>query len=129
MIASGHHKGASDAFTLVEVLATLALLAIVLPSVMNAFSTCLNSARATRDRNVAVALAQSKLHELTLEDQSNRSLTDGDFGPAWPDYRWTATLSEWDTVLQQIEVEVFWTHSGKEHRVDLATLVRAEAGE
>jgi hypothetical protein len=48
----------------------------------------------------------------------------GDFGSDWPEYRWTANVSEWDgATLRQLSVTVSWKQAGMERGVTLTTLV------
>jgi len=115
---------ARGGFTLIEILATLTLLAIVLPSVVNGISLCLATAGAARGQSEAAALAQGKLAELLADEAWQHAALSGDFGDDWPDYRWSARVTEWDgTVLQEIELTVSWKHRGKDRDVTLATLV------
>ncbi len=87
---------AATGFTLIEVLATIALMAIVLPVAMNGVSVCLSAASTARHRTEAGALGQAKLSEIVVTQQwsSGGSLA-GDFGQDWPDYRWEATVIDW----------------------------------
>ena len=117
----------SKAFTLVEVLASIGILAIVLPIVMHGLSLASNAASFARHRTLATSLAQAKLDEfLVTQDFSNLS---GDFGDQYPDYTWTIALSDWDTPdglsadTQQLDVTVSWTHRGRIHDAVLSTIL------
>ena len=114
------------AFTLVEILATLALVAIVLPTVMAGLSLSLSAAEHARRHAEAAALGHSKLMELLAAGQWYQAAFAGDFGAAQPDYRWTAQLSDWDgKVLQQVDLTVWWRQGRAERNVTLSTLVYA----
>src|ERR1700733_2966996 len=80
-------------FTLIEVLATLLLMAIVLPAIMHGFTLSTSAATTARHRTEAAALAESKLNELVGTNQWQNASQQGDFQPDWPDYTWSATLS------------------------------------
>lgn len=112
------------AFTFVEILATMALLAIVLPAVMGGISLCLSTASLARRQAEASALCQGKLMELVAEGQWQHAEAGGDFGPEWPDYRWTAKVTDWDgELVRQLDVTVLWRHRYAERGVTLSTLV------
>jgi len=85
-----------DAFTLVEVLATLALAAIVIPVAMEGISLATATAGEARRMMEAASLAELKLAELRLDDTLQNGTLDGDFGDDWQEYRWTAEVSDWD---------------------------------
>jgi general secretion pathway protein I len=121
-------------FTLIEVLATLLLLAIVLPAVMQGVSLASGMASSSKRRNEAAGLAESKLNELIATGQWQSGQTSGDFGTDWPDYHWQASIGSWqyDTTsagLQQLDVQVTWMYRNRPDSVALSTLtyVRADA--
>jgi prepilin-type N-terminal cleavage/methylation domain-containing protein len=111
-------------FTFIEILATLVLLAIVLPAVMGGFSLCLATADFAHHQAQASFLAHGKLMELVAGEQWQKTDLSGDFGTDQPGYRWTAQVSTWDSagLLQQIEVTVWWRQRGQDRSVVLSTL-------
>ncbi len=112
------------AFTILEVLATLTLAAIVLPSIMHGVLLCLATAGHAKQQARAASLAQSKLAELVAAGAPYDSESAGDFGPDLPGYTWAAQLSDWsDSRLAQLDVSVMWTRRGQEYHVTLSTLV------
>jgi len=114
------------AFTLVEALATLALVAIILPVAMRGVSLATAAAGLARQRLEAVSLAETKMAELALTGAWNDSDLSGDFGQDYPDYRWEAEVMEWsDSLLVQLQVRVVWDRRGGERAVSLTTLVPA----
>jgi prepilin-type N-terminal cleavage/methylation domain-containing protein len=126
-----HHSSFSrTGFTLIECLATMLLMAIVLPVAMKGIDTTLRSADSTRNRTEAAGLAQSKLSELVVSGSavwSSGGLS-GDFGPDWPAYKWNATVSPWvnDTQnvgLEQLDVQVTWTSRNQPQSVTVSGLV------
>jgi len=111
-------------FTFVEILATLTLLAIVLPVVMTGISLSLSVASLAKQQAQASSLAHAKLMELAVEGQWQQASLSGDFGEDWPEYRWTAQVSDWDGgVLEQLDVTVWWRYRGAERSGTLSTLV------
>lgn len=120
-------RGRRPAFTLVEILATLALVAIVLPSVMMGISLALAAADQARHQDEAASLAHTRLSELVATGETQQASLAGDFGDDWPGYRWIAEVADWeDTRLRQLAVTVFWTNRGRERSVTLTTLVYVE---
>jgi type II secretion system protein I len=111
-------------FTLIEVLVTLLLLATVLPVVMSGVSLALRAAEDSRSTAQASLLAQAKLSELQAENQWDLQKLGGDFGSDYPQYRWTAQLSNFEgSTLEQLDVTVLWRQRGQEHSVALSTIV------
>jgi prepilin-type N-terminal cleavage/methylation domain-containing protein len=117
-------------FTLVEVLASMLLIAIVLPVVVQGITAAAGASSATKRRTEAVGLAESQLGELVSTLQWQGGVMQGDFGPDWPDYHWQATSSAWaaDTStssLQEIDLKVFWKADSREDSVTVSTLAYA----
>src|SRR3954471_9087259 len=83
------------AFTLIEVLAPMALLAIVLPVTMQALSVSLGAASGARHMTEASGLAQAKLNELIATAQWDDT-SSGDFGEDHPGYRWETSNASRD---------------------------------
>jgi prepilin-type N-terminal cleavage/methylation domain-containing protein len=113
-------------FTLVEVLATVALIAIVLPVAMYGIQLCMQTASAARRQAEAATLAQSKLQELTAMaavPQFSAGNESGDFAPDFPDYKWQATTTDIDTNLQQLDVRVSWVARNQERDLTVSTWV------
>jgi prepilin-type N-terminal cleavage/methylation domain-containing protein len=113
------------AFTLVEILATLTLIAIVLPAVMTGISLDLAAADQARHESEAASLARTKMSELVLAGEWRQAAESGDFGEDRSAYRWTAEATDWegDARLRQLAVTVLWTSRGRDHAVTLTTLV------
>lgn len=117
-------RRAARGFTFVEVLATMALLAAVLPPVMSGISLCLSAGKLSEQQAQAASLCQDKLSELVTNGQWQHGNQSGDCSPDWPDYRWASQVVDWDgTVLQQLEVTVTWQFRRQDHSVTLTTLI------
>ena len=127
--ASGGHR--ATAFTLVEVLAALVLVAIILPVAMRGISLATAAAGEARRQTEAGSLAEAKLNELLATGGWQSSDLAGDFRPDRPDYQWAAELLQWEGVgsqtatpsLRQLSVSVAWTSRGRPRAVTLTTLV------
>jgi general secretion pathway protein I len=111
-------------FSLIEIMATLVLIAIVLPVVMQGFSLSNNLASLARQRSEAATLAESKLSELAVTGLYQQGVLSGDFAPDRPDFKWTADLSAFDSsTLQVLTVHVIWTARGQQNEFRTSTLV------
>ena len=112
------------AFTIVEVLATLTLTAIVLPAVVHGVLLCLATAGHARHQAQAASLAQSKMAEIVTSRDFFDTEMAGDFGEDLPGFTWVAQMNNWeDGRLAQLDVSVMWTRRNQEHHINLSTLV------
>ena len=132
-------------FTLVEALATLVLIGIVMPVVLQAITLSLAMGSHTARQAEAVMLAQAKLAELiaTSAWQDQGSQLSGDFGTAaatargsttlidtTSNYRWEAAAQDWlDPCLKELIVRVSWQSRSYERDVILTTLVYYAEGD
>jgi prepilin-type N-terminal cleavage/methylation domain-containing protein len=110
-------------FTLVEVLATLVLLGAVLPVTMRGMSIAMSAASTARHMSEAATLGQAKLNELLVAGEWSTTGDSGDFGDAWPQYRWATSIqagSDYD--LYQVSIVVTWNERGQERTLALTTL-------
>ena len=118
------HDSSRDGFTLVEVLATLVLLAIVLPVVMRGAQLALRSANTARHLAEASALAETKLNDMLLSGEWNQSAASGDFGAEYPGYQWTCETQTRDYGVVEIFLTVTWQEGGRPNRLSLATMTQ-----
>lgn len=117
-------SGRACGFTIVEILATMAMIAIILPVVMGGISLAFKVADESRWQVEASTLAQTKMAEILAYGQWQNTSLAGDFAPDWPQYRWSAQVRTWQgTQVQQLDVQVLWVHNGKLRSVNLATLI------
>jgi prepilin-type N-terminal cleavage/methylation domain-containing protein len=115
-------------FTLVESLATLVLVAIILPVALRAIAAATATAGEARHRMEASSLAEAQLSELVETGEWQGSELSGNFAPEWPQYRWSAEVTDGpvDTV-RQLAVRVEWDSGAGTRSVVLTTLVSAES--
>ena len=120
--------GARAGFTLVEVLASLLLVAIIVPVAMKGVSLAVGLASSAKQQREATTLAATKLAELTATGSWQQGNATGDFAPDWPGYYWDAVVSDWedseDSSVCVVAVRVRWTARAAERSVTLTTLVR-----
>ena len=115
--------GRARAFTLVEVLAAMLLIAIVLPPTMRAISLATNAASTSKRRTEAADLALLKLNEMVGTGGWQQGNQGGDFAPEFPGYQWATQLVQFDPDTQELDVKVTWSGRGGQQGVTLSTVV------
>jgi len=114
-------------FTFIELLATVVLIAIIMPVAMQCIGLCTRLGGQSRKQIEAASLASTKLTELTASQDWETGEKNGEFGSDWPGYRWTADVSNWtDSTLRQLDLTVSWQSQGRERSITLSTLVYPE---
>jgi prepilin-type N-terminal cleavage/methylation domain-containing protein len=114
-------------FTFAELLATVVLIAIIMPVAMRSISLCTRLAGLSRKQIEAASLARVKLTELTASQDWQSSAKAGDFGSDWPGYRWAAEVTNWtDSIVSQIDLTVHWQSQGLDRSMTLTTLAYVE---
>lgn len=122
--AAPDRRERAGAFTLVEALATLVLMAIILPVAMRGISLALAAAGEAKRQAEAASLAESKLAELRATGAWKGSDLAGDFGDEHPNYKWKAAVENRDGAsLWELEVAVMWTGRGGTRTVTLTTWI------
>lgn len=117
-------------FTLVELVVAFLILTIGVVAILELVSQSALNARYAKDRTTAVTLAQQKLEELMAQPDLAAGEMEGDFGDAYPQFRWRAqvkevsdtALSEMGIALRHITVVVEWRDRGQIRSVQLETL-------
>ena len=108
---------------MVEVLASLALVAVILPVAMQGVSLAVGAADVARERVEAAGLAEAKLNEVLADGSWQNGDESDDFGTERPGWGWALTVEDWSgTTIQKVEVAVTWTSRGRERSVAIATL-------
>jgi prepilin-type N-terminal cleavage/methylation domain-containing protein len=120
----------SPGFTLIEVLVTLLLIAIVIPTVMKGMTLGGKTADQARHRNEAVELAEGELGTILSSQSWQNGSQSGDFNPNWPGYTWESSVAAWpgDTAgagLQEIDLTVKWTEGSQPASIVLSSLAYA----
>jgi prepilin-type N-terminal cleavage/methylation domain-containing protein len=116
------------AFTLIEVLVTMLLLAILLPVIADGLSISAAAASSARRQTEAAGLAQDELNQLlTSGDWS--SVTSGDFGSDHPGYRWSCQNAVGDNGVTQIMLNVTWDERGRPRQFALSTMINTNTSD
>ena len=83
------------AFTLIEALAVVALVATVLPVAMYGISMATNAAGRVSQRDVAARIAADKLTEMIVTNQAEAGDADGDIQDSSMVYHWAFHTQPW----------------------------------
>ena len=118
-------------FTLLEVMISLAIIAIVLVAVFGSQSQGLSLANEAKFTTTAALLAQSKVAEIEALNPDNLVSGSGDFGEDFPGYQWTLSMSdvslagtEKATHLKRIDLDLSWKgHDRYQYRLRLYRFV------
>jgi type II secretory pathway pseudopilin PulG len=116
----------SGGFTLVEILATFVLIAIILPVAMNGISMAAKLASQAKRRVAAATMAQNMLGELVLSGDYEDGDQEGEVAEDNTEYTWTLEVLDWEEEdsMQQLDLSVTWQNAaGDENAVVLSTLV------
>ncbi|HUT29280.1 MAG TPA: type II secretion system protein [Sedimentisphaerales bacterium] len=114
-------------FTFIELLASVVLIAVIMPVAMAGISLCTSLAGQSRRQIEAATLAKAKLTELVVSRNWESGDKSGDFGVDRPDYRWAAEVAEWtDPTVRRLDLTVFWQSRNRQRSVTLSTLVYPE---
>ena len=117
-----------NGFTLIEVLATMVLLALVLPAAMRGATIAMAAASSARHRTEAATLAQSKLNELIATSMWNAGQS-GDFAQQnHPEYHWSTQSSSRDYGVSEVAINVTWSESGAQRTFALTTMAYDTTG-
>lgn len=112
---------------MVEVLASLMLVAIVLPVAMRGVTQSAQSSSLAADRIEATMLAERQMQQLLASQTYDLGSDEAEFDD-FPRYHWKSGVNDWGdgAALRQVSLTVQWTSAGRERQLTLNTLVRAE---
>jgi type II secretory pathway pseudopilin PulG len=119
------------AFTLIEALVAIGILAAILPVILSGVSLANRAALLAKQRNLATTLAIAKLNELVSTGLWQTGALSGDFGDDGPGFTWTANVTPYNDTdltsqnLQEIDLVVSWKSRNTTRDVTLSTLVYA----
>lgn len=120
-VFAGKRRG--RAFTLAEVLAALAFLAIVIPVTVEGLRVATRAGRLGQARAAATRIADRVLNEWVVMKNQNAGLSRGTVEEGVEEYRWT--LRSEPSVLSNmrlVTVEVTFTVQGEDYDVRLSSL-------
>lgn len=102
-----------NGFTLLEVMVSLAIVAVVLVSLLISQSQSVSIQDEIKFSTTAILLAQKKISEIEVEDTEELDSDDGDFGDDFPDYFWEVIVEDLslpEALTEYMELEDFTKH-------------------
>lgn len=105
-----------SAFTLLEVMVAMAIIAIALTAVLGSQSQSVSLASESKFNTTAAFLAQGKMAEIEIKKPDDLSDDSGDFGEDFPGYNWKLTIrdigfdkpKDVSEHLKQIDLSISW---------------------
>jgi prepilin-type N-terminal cleavage/methylation domain-containing protein len=116
-------------FTLVEVLASLAIFAIIVPFAMRGATLASRAGSLARHQAEAATLGETELGELVATGNYATVGGQGNFGADFPQYQWSLQSNpRSDVDVTELLLTVTWQERGQERSLKLSTMVYANAG-
>lgn len=115
-------------FTLVEVLASMAVFTIVVPFAMRSAVLAERAASHARHQAEAASLGEATLNEI-LQFDWTQSPQQGDFSDnGYPEYRWQLQSQQQDLGITTLTMTVSWKEAGQDRSLNLSTFVYQATG-
>eukprot|EP00752_Nemacystus_decipiens_P014029 g12465.t1 len=123
-------QGRRRGFTLVEALASLMLLAVVLPFVVRGANLSARSAADYDRKATAMMLAQTMMEEAILNEAWQFGDSSGEFDDSYGSdagrYTWSLTSVDWQgTDFLELNLSVYWISGADQKSVELKTVILA----
>lgn len=113
-------------FTLIEILVSLAIIAVALPPLLRAFTNASRSQKLAANETTALYLLKFQMAQLEVEGFPEVSEEEGEFGEG-SRYTWSYTVEEVTELevedLRMITMTVNWQEEGKERSLSMATYI------
>lgn len=113
-------------FTLLEILVTLAILALALPALLHSFTIAARGQALAENRTTALYLLKFRMAEIELGGYPDVGEEDGEFGDN-SRYRWHSQVQDVESEeiegLRLVTVTVTWQEQGKEKSISMNTYI------
>ena len=117
-------KSARSGFTLVEVLAALAFMAIVIPVAVEGLRVANLAGQVGQRKAVAARIAERALNEWIVTGQSQMARQSGTVREGVVDYTWSIRTQPWNQdTMRLVTVSTVYQAQGREYDVNLSTLL------
>lgn len=114
----------ASAFTLAEVLAALAFLAILIPVVVECLNIASRASEVAERKSQAARIAANVLNESIVTTNWSQSSQSGTVEDGTRQYQWTLQDAPWNQdPMRQLTVDVKYSVQGRDYSVQLSTLV------
>jgi prepilin-type N-terminal cleavage/methylation domain-containing protein len=111
------------AFTLIEVLAALLLMAIVIPVAMQGMSIASRAGLLGQRKAAAMRVAERMINELIVTGEMNQTTTSGTLVDGDTTYPWSMQTEPWtEDTMTQMTVKVTFSIQGNDYEVSASTL-------
>ena len=115
-----------NGFTLVEVLVTLAILAAVLPALLQAFSSAARNQGLADNSTTALYLLKYRMAEIEMNGYPDVGEENGEFGENTR-YHWRSIVEDIDSEdvenIRRVQVTVTWLHRNRERSMSMSTYI------
>ena len=117
-------RAKASAFTLAEVLAALAFMAIVIPVAVDGLRIANLAGQVSQRKAVAMRVAERVLNEMVVTGQARGSVQNGTQHEGFQQYRWSIRTESWpEDAMRLVTVQVVFPVQGRDYDVHLSTLV------
>ena len=124
MLVRTAHLRLRRAFTLAEVLAALAFMAIVIPVALEGLRVANAAAQSGQRKAVAARIADRVLNEWIVTHRTQTPAQSGTVEDGAIQYRWALRTQPWtQDTMRLITVQVFYSVQGREFEVHVSTLL------
>ena len=111
------------AFTLAEVLAALAFMAIVIPVAVEGLRVANQAGQVSQRKGAAMRVAERVLNEMLVTGQSRSAAQNGTIQEGWQQYRWFIRSEPWpEDAMRLVTVQVVFPVQGQDYDVQLSTI-------
>ena len=115
-----------DGFTLVEILVTLAILAAVLPALLQAFASAARNQGLSDNSTTALYLLKFRMAEIEMNGYPDVGEENGEFGENTR-YRWRSVVEDIESEdvenIRRVQVTVLWIHRNRERSMSMSTYI------
>jgi hypothetical protein len=121
-------KRARAAFTLAEVLAALAFMAIVIPVAVEGLRIANLAGEVGQRKTVAARIAERVLNEWIIGSRMQGTAQSGTVQEGMLQYRWSIRSEPWsEATMNLVTVRVIYPAQGRDYDVRLSTLVNTSS--
>jgi general secretion pathway protein I len=120
----GDEGSSPRGFTLLEVLISLAIIAIVLITCLRAQNQSIRLYQLSRDLTIATILARQKMGEIELAGFPELGEEEREFEDAFPEFTWRQRVSETPfEEARRVDLSIVWKEGIRERSVDVIAYI------